>query len=187
MQLYNLDKHNLTYAYPKYTDWKDSWAKGQIDEFIDKGYIKGYPDGTFRPDNSITRAEFVKMMNARFGLTSTSEATFEDTKSHWAKDDIDIAVTNKVAQGVSLTSFNPDAPITREEAAKMISNYKKLDDSVHNKLTSYKDANQVSTWAKNSVEGVMEAGYMNGYPDNTFKPKNNISRAEAVVTLSRVR
>ena len=47
--------------------------------------------------------------------------------------------------------------------------------------------NQVSNWALNSVEGIIELGYMNGYEDNTFRPKNNITRAEAVVTLSRIK
>ena len=62
----------------------------------------------------------------------------------------------------------------------------KINDN-YDKLNKYKDATNVSTWAKNSVEGVLEQGYMNGYSDNTFRPKNNITRAEAVVTLSRIK
>lgn len=68
----------------------------------------------------------------------------------------------------------------------MISNYKKLDDKNHDKIEAYSDKIEVSSWAKDSVEGIIENRYMSGYPDNTFRPKNNITRAEAVVTLSRI-
>lgn len=163
------------------------WAENQIKDFISKGYLNGYPDGTFKPQTSITRAEFVKTLNKAFGLTAKSGRVFDDTVWHWAKDDIDIAVTNGVCQGTSDTTFEPNAPITREQAAKMIANYKKISDTHHNKINGYNDGSQTATWAINEVEAILEAGYMNGYSDtNTFKPKNNITRAEAVVTLGRV-
>lgn len=163
------------------------WAENQIKDFINKGYLNGYPDGTFKPQTSITRAEFVKTLNKAFGLTTKSGKVFDDTVWHWAKDDIDIAVTNGVCQGTSDTTFEPNAPITREQAAKMIANYKKIADTHHDKINGYNDGSQTASWAINEVEAILEAGYMNGYSDtNTFKPKNNITRAEAVVTLGRV-
>lgn len=58
----------------------------------------------------------------------------------------------------------------------------KLDDKIEN----YNDASQISSWAEDSVKGILENSYMNGYSDNTFKSKNNITRAEAVATLSRI-
>lgn len=163
------------------------WAESQIKDFISKGYLNGYPDGTFKPQDSIKRAEFVKTLNKVFGLTTKSGKIFNDTTNHWAKDEIDIAVTNGVCQGTSATTFEPDAPITREAAAKMIANYKKIIDTHNDKINGYNDGKQVSSWAIKEVEAILEAGYMNGYSDtNTFKPKNNITRAEAVVTLGRV-
>lgn len=167
-------------------DIKGHWAESNITNFISNGYINGYTDGTFKPNNSITRAEFIKIFNKYFGLTKTSGKVFNDTKTHWAKTEIDIAVTNGVANGISTNEFNPDAPITREQAATMISNYKNLADSNHEEIYNFQDKNQISSWAKDAVEGVVERGYMNGYSDKTFKPKSNITRAEAVVTLSRV-
>ena len=69
----------------------------------------------------------------------------------------------------------------------MVANYKKIVDTHNDKINGYNDGNQVSSWAIKEVEAILEAGYMNGYSDtNTFKPKNNITRAEAVVTLGRV-
>lgn len=168
-------------------DINEHWAESTIREFINNGYINGYSDNTFRPNNSITRAEFIKIFNKYFGLNKKSGKTFSDTSTHWAKDEIDIAVTHGVINGYPDNTFRPDEPITREQAAKIISNYKNIGDNNFDKLNKYKDAVDVSDWAKDSVEGVLEQGYMNGYSDNTFKPKNNITRAEAVVTLSRVK
>lgn len=169
------------------SDITGHWAENQIKDFINKGYLNGYPDGTFKPQASITRAEFVKTLNKAFGLTGKSGKVFDDTVWHWAKDEIDIAVTNGVCQGTSAITFEPDAPITREAAAKMIANYKKISDTYHDKINRYNDGTQTASWAINEVEAILEAGYMNGYSDtNTFKPKNNITRAEAVVTLGRV-
>ena len=168
-------------------DINKHWAESTITDFISNGYINGYQDNTFRPNNSITRAEFIKIFNKYFGLNKKSGKTFKDTSTHWAKDEIDIAVTYGVINGYPDNTFKPNEPITREQAAKIISNYKKIEDDNYDKLNKYKDATNVSTWAKNSVEGVLEQGYMNGYSDNTFRPKNNITRAEAVVTLSRIK
>lgn len=169
------------------TDISNHWAKDRIELFVSKGYVGGYADKTFRPNNSITRAEFVTIFNKAFGLTTSSGRVFVDTTNHWAKTQIDIAVTNGVCNGKSATEFKPNDPITREEASVMIANYKKLADTNYDKLNKYNDSNQVSSWAKNSVEGMIENGYMSGYSDGTFRPKGKITRAEAVVTLSRVR
>lgn len=166
-------------------DWESSWAKDSIKDFIEKEYIKGYPDGSFKPTKSINRSEFVTIFNRVFGLTTKNGKIFNDTKNHWAKDSIDIAVTNGVAKGVSETEFAPDSPITREQAAKMVANYKKISDTNYDKLNGYSDGANVSSWAKSEVEAILEKGYMNGYLDGSFKPKGEITRAEAVVTLDR--
>lgn len=115
--LTTLDKNNLTYEYPDNNDFEKHWeARNQC--FLSKGYIKGYPNSKFLPDNPITRAEFVVVLNKVLGINQVSSKVFDDTANHWAKEGIDIAVTN----GVPATEFRPDDYITREEAAKMIAN-----------------------------------------------------------------
>ena len=170
----------------QFTDISKHWAESTIKSFVNSKYINGYNDGTFRPDNLITRAEFVKILNKYFGLTNKSGKVFSDTSSHWAKEEIDIAVTNGIVNGFPDGTFKPEAPITREQASVMISNYKQISDKDLDKLNTYKDSSEVSDWAQASVEGVLEQGYMSGYPDKTFGPKKNLTRAEAVVTLSRI-
>ena len=165
---------------------KDYWAYSQIQDFVKKGYIEGYGDNTFRPQGPIKRNEFVKIFNKGFGLTNKSGIVFDDTKDNWAKDEIDIAVTNGVAQGVSNILFEPERYVTRQEAAKMLANYMKLDDKNHDKIKQFSDYNQIAEWAKDALEGNVEKGYIQGTSEGILAPKNNITRAEAVTLLSRV-
>ena len=85
----------VTYA-STLNDVRGHWADETITKMVGEKVIAGYPDGTFKPDNSITRAEFVSILNNVFGLTKSSGKVFSDTKTHWAKISIDIAVTNGV-------------------------------------------------------------------------------------------
>lgn len=170
-------------------DINNHWAKKEIQTFIDKGYINGYPeDLTFRPENPITRAEFVKTVNKVFGYTQTTQISFKDVKKgEWYYSEVEKAVKAGYIKGYPEdNTFRPENPITREEAAKIIATIMKKEDKNLDKLQSYSDAKNVSDWAKEYVEGVLEAKYMNGYSENnTFRPTNNITRAEAVVTLNR--
>ena len=165
---------------------KSHWAYSQIQDFVEKGYIEGYGDGTFRPQEPIKRNEFVKIFNQVFGLTKKSGIVFDDTKDNWAKDEIDIAVTNGVAQGVGDNKFEPENYITREAAAKMLANYMKIEDKNHDKINTFSDYNQISDWARDAFEGNIEKGYIQGTDEGKLEPKNDITRAEVVTLLSRV-
>lgn len=170
-----------------FSDIKGNWAEEKINDFANKGYINGYEDNTFRPQNNISRAEFVKVVNKVFGLTQTSSKVFIDVPNgYWAKDEIDIAVTAGVAQGFG-GEFRPNDNITRQEAAKMLGNYKKLSDTYHDKIKAFPDYNQVDNWALNELEAIVERGYIQGTGDGRLAPKANMSRAEAVTVLSRIK
>ena len=172
-----------------FNDINNHWAKKEIEDFYKSGYISG--DGNsnkFRPNDPITRAEFVKIFNKYFGLTKSSGKVFNDTKNHWAKKEVDIAFTNGVTKGISKDLFAPDKPIKRQEVAKMIANYKKISDNKIDKINTFSDFNNIAPWAVKEVEGIVEAGYMKGDKDsNKFRPTDNITRAETVATLSRVK
>lgn len=165
---------------------QDYWAYSQIQDFVKKGYIEGYGDNTFRPKEPIKRNEFVKIFNKVFGLTNKSGIVFDDTKDNWAKDEIDIAVTNGVAQGIGDNKFEPEEYITREAAVKMLANYMKIEDKNHDKIKRFPDYNEISDWARDAFEGNFEKGYIQGTDEGKLAPKNNITRAEVVTLLSRV-
>lgn len=168
------------------TDINGHWANNEITKFVNNNYILGYENNTFKPDNSITRAEFVSILNRVFNLTTSSGKVFNDTNNHWAKQAIDIAVTNGVCNGKSNNLFYPNDKLTRQEASVMLSNYLKLQDTQLDKINSFYDSHTISDWALYSIEGMLEKGFMNGYPTGLLKPLNNITRAEAVVLINNV-
>ena len=165
-------------------DIKGHWAYDSIKQFIEKGYINGYEDKTFKPNNSITRAEFVRIVNKVFNFTEQGKENFKDIEiGAWYYADICIGVNAGYINGYEDGTFRPNEAITREEAASIISTITNL---YGNSNLKFVDDNKIASWAKSSVYALAEAKIMTGYEDNTFRPKNKITRAEAVATLSRI-
>lgn len=169
------------------SDINGHWAQNEIVNFYKLGYVNGTPEGVFEPDKPVTRAEFVKIFNRVFGLTQKSGVVFNDTVDHWAKDEIDIAVTNGVAQGMGNGNFDPNRSISRQEAAKMLSNYLGIADSYHDKIQVFPDHNQIDDWARNEMEGAVEKGYIKGTDKGKLEPQASMTKAQAVVMLGRVK
>lgn len=174
-------------ANPKLSDVSGHWANKEIQQFISNGFINGYEDGTFKPDNSITRAEFVRIANNYFGFKEKENENFTDVSSNdWFYNDICIAQKEGYINGYEDGSFKPDKTITREEASKIIISIKNREDIKIDKLNNFVDGSMVSDWAKKYVEGAIEAGYIKGDTDGKINPISNITRAESVSMLSRV-
>ena len=172
----------------KFNDVKGHWAEGTIETFIKKGYINGYEDNTFKPDNSMTRAEFVKVVNKVFGYTQKGEEQFTDVNENdWFYNDICIGIKAGYIKGKSTDIFAPNDNITRQEVAMILTNIMNNKDENLDKLNTFKDGDKTAEWAQSSVEGAIEAGYINGYEDKTIRPNGNITRAEAISMLSRVK
>lgn len=168
-----------------YCDITGHWAEKNINSAMNKGWVT--KSNIFRPNNPITRAEFVAIVNNAFGFNKKANISFKDVKSNqWYYESIRVGVGEGYISGYENNTFNPNGYITREEAASIITTIKNNKDSNLNKLSQYSDANKVSQWAKSSVEGAIESQYITGYSDNTFRPKSNITRAETIVTLERV-
>lgn len=164
-----------------FNDIQGHWAEAKIKSLQQKGIITGYPDGSFQPDKTISRAEFLAMIIKAFNLTGTDGKTFSDTVNHWAKDVISIAIHNGIAAGYNEESFGPDDPITREQMAVVIAMVKHLTGNGTSK--TFTDADLISAWAKVSVDAVTESGLMTGYENNTFDPQKPATRAEAAVVI----
>ncbi|MCR8745464.1 bifunctional 2',3'-cyclic-nucleotide 2'-phosphodiesterase/3'-nucleotidase [Romboutsia lituseburensis] len=180
---YDLSKSQNT-STNGFKDIEKHWAKKNIEEFLTKGYIGGYEDKTFRPDNSITRAEFVKLVNKVFELKTVGTEDFKDVKpSDWFYNEICIATKAGYINGYEDKTFRPNQKITREEAASIVASLINLNND--GKLT-FKDSNKISTWAKASVDKLSDNKIMGGYEDNTFRPQGKITRAESVSMLSRI-
>ena len=175
------------HANPNLNDISGHWAKKEIKQFISSGYVNGYEDKTFRPDNSITRAEFVKLVNKYFGFNNKEAIKFSDINiNDWYYKDICIASKAGYINGYEDKTFKPNKTITREEVSKILISIKNKQDNVYDKLNKYPDKNKVSNWAKAYVEGAIEQGYLKGDDLGLLNPTNNITRAESITILSRV-
>lgn len=168
------------------SDIAGHWAESVITQWQSKGLIQGYEDGTFKPGNTITRAEFVTLMNNAKGFWSEGSINFSDVKNgSWFYSAVARAVAAGYVKGYSDGSFKPNNTITRAEAAMMIANTAKLS---ANEAGAYRftDIGSIPAWARGSVGAVVAAGYMTGYPDGSFDANASISRAEAVSSLNRM-
>lgn len=168
------------------SDIAGHWAESVITQWQSKGLIQGYEDGTFKPGNTITRAEFVTLMNNAKGFWSEGSINFSDVKNgSWFYSAVARAVAAGYVKGYSDGSFKPNDTITRAEAAVMIANTAKLS---ANEAGAYRftDIGSIPAWARGSVGAVVAAGYMTGYPDGSFDANASISRAEAVSSLNRM-
>ncbi len=164
-------------------DLDGHWASNVINEWFDKGLAGGYSDDTFRPNANITRAEFMTLVNNAFEKTSEIQINFSDVKSNdWYYKTVQKALAAGYIGGYPDGTMRPNQAITRQEAAVIISRVKMLTQKDISKAP-FNDDKMISDWSKGYVNAVITAHIMNGYPDNTFKPNEKISRAEAIVAL----
>ena len=113
------DKANTTTA--DFSDIASHWAKNEISAASNNGWINGYPDGTFRPDAAVTRAQFVLMLWRMCGKPAAAKAaSFADASADWYQDALSWAVEKGYVNGLSDTRFGPDAPITRQQATAIL-------------------------------------------------------------------
>ena len=161
----------------------DAWYAPFALQLVEEEIINGYPDGTFRPDGEITRAEFAKMMSFAVSVTAVSvtedakDVSFSDVQEGaWYYDAVMRLASEGYINGYPDGTFKPDAKITRAEMSAIISNI-----CGDLKVAAQKSFNDVTSdqWFYDEVMNLANAGYLEGYPDGTFKPDNNATRAEA--------
>ena len=133
----------------KFSDASDDWYSKAVNYVVGKGLISGYPNGTFKPNDSITRAEFAQMISGYIKNEKAGSSDFQDVKDHWAKDAIDKLYGNKNVTGYPDGSFKPNAKITRAEAVTILN-------SVFNRNTNKNSLNNVNTSSLNKFSDVNE-------------------------------
>lgn len=166
-----------------FNDLNGHWAAAEINKLAALRALSGYPDGKFKPERTITRAEFAAMLVKGFQLPTNKNKFFEDTVGHWGEDAISTAYAEGIVSGYNDRCFNPDEPITREQMAVMMVKAARLPDMTGKQV--FIDSRMISPWAKNAVDTAYTQQLITGYPDNTFRPQNQATRAEAVSILAR--
>ena len=171
-----------------FTDIAGHWAESDIKRAAAKGIVSGYPDGTFKPNHPVTRAEFTVMLTGALQLeeqSATVTFTDNDQIGKWAKQAVAQAVQTEMINGYEDGSFRPNAHITRAEMAVMIARALKLPLKA-NSVTVFADDEAIPQWAKSSVEAIRAIGISSGREGNKFVPSETATRAEAAVMLLRM-
>jgi hypothetical protein len=165
-------------------DLAGHWAKDSIAKLINAGIVSGYPDGSFQPDKTVTRAEFTVMLVKALQLEPKADSDFKDTAAHWARESIGTAAAHGLISGYDQNSFGPDDNITREQAAVIIARATQLE--TKDQTLNFTDAQQIASWALSGVTAAVNKSYLSGYPDNSFRPQGNTTRAEAAVIIAKL-
>lgn len=166
------------------------WALDAVERLAAKGIVKGVTAETFAPDKSVTRAEFAALIARALGLKEAAGSPFGDVgESAWYRGYASALHTAGILSGKGDGRFEPDALITREEIAVIVARsleYLDINLAQNNTSTSFADANMISDWAFEAVRLLADAGFIRGYPDESFKPGKQATRAEAAQLLQHL-
>lgn len=177
-----------TKSYPqKFWDVsKDHWAFEYIAELTNRGVISGYNDGSFKPNRTVTRAEWAKIMVGAAGIICSDESIyFSDTANHWALKYINAAKNYLTAYADS--TYRPDQAVVREDVTMAMVRLKgyNLDEVDYSYLSKFTDQDTISNNVKAYVAVAIQNNLISGFEDNTFRGQDTLTRAEAATLLWR--
>ena len=176
---------------PAFTDITGHWAKEHILFTVSRGLFSGTSKTTFSPNTTLTRGMFVTALGRLAGI---NPADYQNRKFTDVKADayyapyVNWAASKGIVSGTTSSTFAPDSNITREQMAVIMKNYAdKMGYSIPKTLeaVTFADNAQISSWAKDAVKAMQQAGVLSGKENNRFDPKGNATRAEAATVLHR--
>ncbi len=166
--------------------WKE-YLLAQEAKHKHDAYMQGYPDGTFKPDRGISRAEMAMILSRieAGGIREDSrERMFPDVAaSHWAQSAVQYVNAEGLMSGLPDGNFHPEQSVTRAEMAAIASRWLKLESDAA-VSSAFKDT--AGHWAGKDIAAVQQAGVMEGYPDGSFQPEKALSRAEAASMINNI-
>lgn len=175
---------------PKYTDFADlpvvSWYKEAVSYALENGLMNGVARREFDPEGELTRAMFVTILYRAEGspdMTGKTAAFTDVPAGQWYSDAVVWATENRIVNGTSTTTYEPDAPITREQIATILFRYSKAAKS-DNTLASFPDAGTVSGYAYDAMCWAVSEGIING-SDGKLVPQDNATRVQIAAILMR--
>ena len=166
----------------------DYWARGFIQELANRGVISGFPDGTFRPNDPVTRAQYAAMVRQAFRRSAIREPQrFVDVPSnYWAADAIREAYITGFLAGYPGNTFRPDENIPRAQVLVSLANGLNYaaNNSPNGVLQAYNDSNSIPDWARPSIAAATERQIVVNYPDVRFlNPNRSATRAEVAAFI----
>lgn len=176
-----------------FSDLNGHWAAGDIRALAAAGVVAGYPDGTFRPDQPVTRAEFAVLLTRALGWpvpgSDTGKVSFTDAAALpvWAREAVATAQARGVLGGYPDGTFRPAQPVTREAAAAILVRVLEQIISLTPAVSlTYADREQIAPWAREAVATACASGIFTGRTPVQFAPQAASTRAEVAVVLHRL-
>lgn len=174
----------LTVQAAAYSDAEDHWAASSIERWSASGIVTGYDDGSFRPDQTITRGELAALLARVFSWSDRADNTFTDLpEDSWCTGYVLQAAAAGVLQG-SGGLVRPEASVTRQEAAVMY--YRAFDLSPAESGRTFPDQEQIAGWAEQEVDTLLAKGWIRGTDTGDFAPQALFTRAQAVTMLDNM-
>jgi N-acetylmuramoyl-L-alanine amidase len=168
-----------------FSDISNHWAESYIKRAFEKGYVSGYGNGVYKPENSITRAEFIQILYNIFGKDEGGDTAFTDVSgTEWYYKAVKWAVANGFINGYEDNTFRASKEISREEAAVILSRC--INKSAEGSNIEFKDASAISAWAKDGIDQISKTGIMQGDTNGYFNPKKTLTRAEMAVIADKI-
>jgi hypothetical protein len=170
-----------------FKDITGHWAEKDIEKLAAMRAVAGYPDGTFKPDNNITRAEFAVLLAKALGWPAKPGGLgFADAAEipDWARGYISAAMDKGVISGFEDNTFKPNRPITRSEITVIV--VRALGLAPEAGALNFSDASEIPDWAEGYIAAAVNQGIIVGKPGNIFAPDDNATRAEAASLVLRL-
>lgn len=161
-----------------------SWMEPYLEKLVSWGVMRGDSSGNLHPDRTLTRAEFVVLVNRAFGYDDVSATVpFRDVKAaDWYYDDINIGYTTGYFNGTSKNTASPKSSVTREQAAVLLGRNLVLDDEPGASI-DFTDSGKLSNYSRGLIRSAVTEGILSGYGDGSFRPKQSITRGQMAVLL----
>lgn len=161
-----------------------SWYESAVRYCLNNNYMNGESETKFNPNGTVSRAQMVQVLynlEGQPGYTS-GHTPFEDiTPGSWYYNAVRWSEENDIASGTSATTFDPNAPVTREQVATFFANYAKFKNNysgAQSDLSKYSDQNKISAWAKENISWAVNYGLMSGTSETTLDPQGTCIRAQ---------
>ncbi len=176
--------------YKGFEDVQGLWCEDTVNALGALGLIKGRTENIFAPNDSLTRAELVQLIARLSGVdlsayTAKFEGFTDVNENAWYYKAVMWAADNNIVYGVGEGKFAPEQSITRQDLAAIIYRYLSLEPTEN--TVSFIDGGDISDYASEAVGTLFAEGIISGYPDNTFRPKNSITRAEIASIVYKIK
>lgn len=161
-----------------------SWYESAVRYCLNNNYMNGESETKFNPNGTVSRAQMVQVLYNLEGQPGLAGApdVFDDVDiTNWYFRAVTWAKSKNIASGTSATTFEPNAPVTREQVATFFANYAKFKNNysgAQSDLGKYSDQNKISSWAKENISWAVNYGLMSGTSNTTLDPQGTCIRAQ---------